>query len=229
MKKRAGRKVPKDIVHPDILKMVIRHHPQVEHEKNVNVALLNRIKRSFCEEATKKSAKEKVFDIIRQQDEEILESIANNDFITDNINQEFLKYETLGFRFAEKVNSYIGSWAYVGTIIVFSLATYFYLIYTQENKVDTLILYLSIVSTIFSLLITPVILINQKKVNLRDELRSNEDYQISLKSELEIRNLHLKLDHYYKDIRTRLLDLQAPKGQANSEVSKHKRSVSREH
>ena len=41
----------------------------------------------------------------------------------------------------------------------------------------------------------PVILMGQKRQDAKDRLRSQNDYRINLKAELEIRHLHEKIDH----------------------------------
>lgn len=41
----------------------------------------------------------------------------------------------------------------------------------------------------------PVIMMSQNHQETKDRLRSEHDYQVNLKTELEIRHLHEKLDH----------------------------------
>jgi uncharacterized membrane protein len=40
----------------------------------------------------------------------------------------------------------------------------------------------------------PIIMMSQNRLETRDRLRSENDYQVNLKAELEIRHLHEKLD-----------------------------------
>jgi len=42
----------------------------------------------------------------------------------------------------------------------------------------------------------------------RDRVRSEQDYKINLKAEVEIRHLHEKMDHLLKQQWTRLLEIQ---------------------
>ena len=41
----------------------------------------------------------------------------------------------------------------------------------------------------------PIIMMSQNRQESRDRLRSQHDYQVNLKAELEIRDLHEKIDH----------------------------------
>jgi len=41
----------------------------------------------------------------------------------------------------------------------------------------------------------PVIMMSQKRQEVRDRLRAENDYKVNLKAEVEIRSLHDKIDH----------------------------------
>ena len=54
----------------------------------------------------------------------------------------------------------------------------------------------------------PVIMMSQNWQEEKDRERSKQDYMINLKSELEIRALHEKIDHFIMDQQQELLELQ---------------------
>jgi uncharacterized membrane protein len=56
--------------------------------------------------------------------------------------------------------------------------------------------------------IAPVIMMSQNRQEAKDRLRSQNDYQINLKAELEIRHLHDKLDHLLSHQWDRLVQIQ---------------------
>jgi len=51
-------------------------------------------------------------------------------------------------------------------------------------------------------------MMSQNRQEAKDRLRSQHDYQINLKAELEIRHLHDKLDHLLSDQWDRLAQMQ---------------------
>jgi uncharacterized membrane protein len=55
----------------------------------------------------------------------------------------------------------------------------------------------------------PVILMSQNRQEAKDRLRSEHDYRVDLKAELEIRLLHTKLDQLLTHQWQRLLEIQA--------------------
>jgi uncharacterized membrane protein len=52
-------------------------------------------------------------------------------------------------------------------------------------------------------------MMSQNRQEDKDRLRAQHDYLINLKAELEIRNLHEKMDHLLKNQWQRLLEIQA--------------------
>jgi uncharacterized membrane protein len=54
----------------------------------------------------------------------------------------------------------------------------------------------------------PIIMMSQNRQEARDRLRSENDYRVNLKAELEIRHLHEKLDHLLQHQWERLIEIQ---------------------
>ena len=54
----------------------------------------------------------------------------------------------------------------------------------------------------------PIIMMSQNRQEARDRLRSENDYRVNLKAELEIRHLHEKLDHLLQHQWERLTEIQ---------------------
>ena len=54
----------------------------------------------------------------------------------------------------------------------------------------------------------PIIMMSQNRQEFKDRLRSEQEYLVNLKAELEIRNLHEKLDHLIITQWQHLLEIQ---------------------
>lgn len=54
----------------------------------------------------------------------------------------------------------------------------------------------------------PIIMMSQRRREAKDRLRSLNDYRVNLKAELEIRNLHEKVDHLITRQWERLAEIQ---------------------
>ena len=54
----------------------------------------------------------------------------------------------------------------------------------------------------------PIIMMSQNRQEAKDRLRGAHDYQVNLKAELEIRQLHQKIDHLLSKQWERLVQIQ---------------------
>lgn len=54
----------------------------------------------------------------------------------------------------------------------------------------------------------PIIMMSQNRQETKDRLRGAHDYQVNLKAELEIRQLHQKIDHLLSKQWERLVQIQ---------------------
>jgi uncharacterized membrane protein len=68
----------------------------------------------------------------------------------------------------------------------------------------------------------PVILMSQNRQEQKDRLRSQHDYQIDLKAELEVRHLHEKVDHLLSHQWERLMKIQELQIELLTELGRRK-------
>lgn len=120
--------------------------------------------------------------------------------VTRNANIEEEERLTLGDRIADKVASFGGSWKF---IISFALVLLAWVvtntIILEKHPFDPypfilLNLFLSMLAAIQA----PVIMMSQNRQAAKDRLKSDLDYQIDTKAELEIAHLHKKVDQIYE-------------------------------
>ena len=67
---------------------------------------------------------------------------------------------------------------------------------------------LNLILSCLAALQAPVIMMSQNRQEEKDRERGKKDYMINLKSELEIRSLHEKMDHFIIDQQQELLEIQ---------------------
>jgi uncharacterized membrane protein len=70
----------------------------------------------------------------------------------------------------------------------------------------------------------PIIMMSQNRQEARDRLRSENDYRVNLKAELEIRHLHEKLDHLLQHQWERLMEIQQIQIELMNELVDRRRS-----
>jgi uncharacterized membrane protein len=131
-------------------------------------------------------------------EQKVLQYMADSTHISRNINTEFHESLTLGQRVADRVASFGGSWPF---IIIFAVVLLAWIVLNSVILMKIgqtfdpypyilLNLFLSMLAAIQA----PVIMMSQNRQAAKDRLDATHDYEVNLKAELEILNLHQKLD-----------------------------------
>lgn len=103
---------------------------------------------------------------------------------------------TLGQRISDKVARFGGSWAFI--ISFFIVLVIWILFNTLAPAADNFDPYpfilMNLVLSCIAALQAPIIMMSQNRQEEKDRQRSENDYLINLKAELEVRGLHQKVD-----------------------------------
>ncbi len=127
---------------------------------------------------------------------------------TRNFNLEFEERETMGARVADAVARFGGSWSFIlmfGVVLI-SYASANVLLAERAWDPYPFIL-LNLFLSMLAALQAPVIMMSQNRQEAKDRLRSELDYRINLKAELEISRLLSRterLEELLEDVRERL-------------------------
>jgi len=134
---------------------------------------------------------------VNKLDEQVLESIRKAETISKNIDGEGSDALTLGQRLADKVAAFGGSWNFIitfmGMLTVWIIINSIMLLQPVFDPYPFILL--NLILSCIAALQAPVIMMSQNRQETKDRIRSQNDYQINLKAELEIRLLHEKIDH----------------------------------
>ena len=143
-------------------------------------------------------------------DQEVVDSLKEQDLLTHNVNTEFEGTLTFGQRVADKVAAFGGSWTFIitfmGILFLWILTNAVFLARKPFDPFPYILLNL-VLSCVASMQ-APVIMMSQNRQESKDRLRGEHDYQVNLKAELEIQLLHEKLDHLIRHQWQRLMELQ---------------------
>ena len=117
---------------------------------------------------------------------------------------------TFGQRIADKVASFGGSWTFIIIFVSFLLgwiAINAFVFFNKGFDPYPFIL-LNLLLSCIAALQAPVIMMSQNRQGEKDREKAKNDYMINLKSELEIRMLHEKLDHLILHQEQSLIEIQ---------------------
>jgi uncharacterized membrane protein len=143
-------------------------------------------------------------------DHEVLESLQRHEILSSNVDAEFEKDVTLGEKMADGLASFGGSWTFIiifASILFIWIVLNSYLLLKKPFDPYPFIL-LNLVLSCLAAIQAPVIMMSQNRQEAKDRLRSQHDYQVNLKAELEIRQLHDKIDHLLSHQWERLVEIQ---------------------
>ena len=120
--------------------------------------------------------------------------------VSRNLNVEEQERMTLGQRVADKVATFGGSWPFIfifGGILLFWVllnSTALLARHFDPYPYILLNLFLSMLAAVQA----PVIMMSQNRQSAKDRLKGDLDYEVNLKAELEVAQLHRKVDNLYE-------------------------------
>jgi uncharacterized membrane protein len=143
-------------------------------------------------------------------DREVLDALREHEILARNPETEFESGLTLGQRLADRLATFGGSWTFItafGVLLVGWMAVNSIALIARPFDPFPYIL-LNLVLSALAALQAPVIMMSQNRQEARDRQRAIHDYRVDLKAELEIRQLHQKLDHLLSRQWERLIEIQ---------------------
>lgn len=142
-------------------------------------------------------------------EKKVLEHLQKNELISDHLNDDGIQL-TLSQRLADKVAAFGGSWRFIiffSVVIVVWIALNSWVLLQKPFDPYPFIL-LNLLLSCVAAIQAPIIMMSQNRQEEKDRERSKNDYMINLKSEMEIRMLHEKIDHLIVHQQKHLMEIQ---------------------
>jgi uncharacterized membrane protein len=167
---------------------------------------------------------------LSELENEVLDSLQKHELISADIEKESEGEWTLGERLADRVAAFGGSWWF---LIIFAV---FLCIWITINSLVLLwrpvdpypFILLNLLLSCLAAIQAPIIMMSQNRQEAKDRLRAQHDYQVNLKAELEIRQIHEKLDHLLSKQWERLVQIQEIQIEQLSEIYELKQHPGRQ-
>jgi uncharacterized membrane protein len=121
--------------------------------------------------------------------------------VSRNLNVEEEERLTFGERIADKVAEFGGSWTFIicfGVTMGLWMGMNFFL---REKAWDQYpFILLNLMLSTLAALQAPVIMMSQNRQSAKDRLKADLDYEVNMKAELEVAQLHSKVDLIYEEM-----------------------------
>ncbi|WP_312188590.1 DUF1003 domain-containing protein [Sphingobacterium sp.] len=175
-----------------ILKLVKKEYPNFANDKYIAASELMKFKEAYIIEFLKDESGQ-----LSQLDQQVIDSFKENRVISASLDGDNKDTERIGDRIADKVAEFGGSWTFIISFVLFLLVWIVFNIYWLNNKgFDPYpFILLNLILSCVAALQAPVIMMSQNRQEDKDRERARNDYMVNLKAELEIRELHEKIDH----------------------------------
>jgi uncharacterized membrane protein len=146
---------------------------------------------------------------LTESDRTVLDSVMDKTILTDKLDDDDVQPMSFGQRIADKVATFGGSWTFIISFGIFLLIWMCINIYWLGNKgFDPYpFILLNLILSSLAAIQAPVIMMSQNRQEEKDRERGKKDYMINLKSELEIRMLHEKIDHLVLNEQQEVLEI----------------------
>lgn len=186
---------PLSLVRHTVLTIAKTKYPQLEEESFVCYPDLRKMHALYFEEVMKQER-----GALSQLEKDVLQNISEHEILSENINEQFEETLTVGDRIADKIAQFGGSWTFILLfgIVLFSWMGVNSFQYLQGSFDPYPYIFLNLVLSCLAAIQAPVIMMSQNRQSAKDRLSQEKDYQINLKSELQIRQLNARLELFMK-------------------------------
>lgn len=201
-----SEKIHAKTIRKSIFEIIQKDYKDFTHNSLISVSELNQYREKYIAGYLLNEVGE-----LTSLEEDVLKTLQNNEILSSKIgkDKEAVNF-TFGQRLADNIASFGGSWRFIIIFGVFILIWIFSNIIFLLNKgFDPYpFILLNLILSCLAALQAPVIMMSQNRQEEKDRERSKLDYMVNLKSELEIRMLHEKIDHLIIHQQQELLNIQ---------------------
>lgn len=200
-----SEKVSARTIRHSVLSLIQKDNPTFTHNSNLSISELNVYRSKLITDYLTREVGE-----LSELEKMVLTSVTNNTTLTDKLDDDEQKILTVGQAVADKVASFGGSWTFIISFSLFILFWIFVNMFWLMNRgFDPYpFILLNLLLSCLAAFQAPIIMMSQNRQEDKDRERAKKDYMINLKSELEIRTLHEKIDHFVMDQQQELLEIQ---------------------
>jgi uncharacterized membrane protein len=125
---------------------------------------------------------------------ELIENLRGHT-VTDDVYEEIEQSDSLGDRLADQIASFAGSWRFILSFCGLMALWIVFNALSGPGGVDPYpFILLNLMLSTMAGLQAPVILMAQNRQGEKDRAVAQNDYQVNLKNELEIADMHRKID-----------------------------------
>jgi uncharacterized membrane protein len=190
-----AKTIPLILLTDPIFELIQKDYPKISHEDHICLKDMGHYRGLYIKQIVTHQKK-----IITEDEQPVIESFIDRSVISENVDDLYEEKTTFADHLSDRVAAFVGSWPFIISFAIFMIlwiSLNSYAIIAQPLDPYPYIFLNLILSTIAAVQ-APLIMMSQNRQEAKDRVRSEHDYKINLKAELEIRHLNGKLDHYMR-------------------------------
>ena len=199
-----NEKISAKNIRQSLLHFINKTHPNFSKSCFLSIEEMNDYREKYISEFLNKKLGN-----LTEVEKQVIQSVSKNTMISTEV-EEDEKEITFGQKLADKVAEFGGSWGFIIFFMTFLVAwillNIFWLSHHGFDPYPFILL--NLILSCIAAIQAPVIMMSQNRQEEKDRERAKKDYKINLKSELEIRELHEKIDHLIIHYQQDLLEIQ---------------------
>jgi uncharacterized membrane protein len=203
--KPAEETIPGILVRPAIDALIRRKQPSWSLNDAICTICHNRFRTDYVMEQVQRDNRE-----LSALDHAVVDSIRQNEILTETIYKQIEADRTLGARVADKVAAFGGSWKFIfiffGVMAAWIAINSTPLLWRPFDPFPFILF--NLLLSMLAAIQAPIIMMSQNRQEARDRKRAENDYQVNLKAEIEVRVLSEKMDQLLHHQWQRLLEIQ---------------------
>lgn len=200
-----NEKISAKTIRITILNLIQEEHPDFDENSSLSITELNQFRKKNIHELMGKQLGD-----LTKLEQTVLDSLTDKATISDKVNNDDEAKSTFGQKLADHVATFGGSWTFIMIftffLIVWIMANFLWLSNRGFDPYPFILL--NLILSCIAAMQAPIIMMSQNRQEEKDRERAKKDYVVNLKSELEIRILHEKIDHLMIHQQQELLEIQ---------------------
>jgi uncharacterized membrane protein len=205
-KKKKTQVVPAGLVPGPIAEVIKKEYPAWSADGHICTADLNRFRADYVGKVLQKERGD-----LALLEENVKNSMKEHELLLKNTNIEFDRQLSVGERLADRLADFAGSWTFIAVFAVLFFAWVFMnsliLVYRPFDPYPFILL--NLLLSALAAIQAPIIIMSQNRQEARDRLHAERDYEVNIHTEVELHQLHKKIDHLLTSQGLRLLEIQA--------------------
>ncbi|URK87639.1 DUF1003 domain-containing protein [Rhizobium sp. RCAM05350] len=151
----------------------------------------------------------------------VLHRAKERKIVSEDTNAAFVAEQGFGDRMADTIARIGGSWGFIIAFLIFLAvwATANTVLLTRDAFDPYPFIFLNLLLSMIAALQAPIIMMSQNRQAMKDRFDASKDYEVNLKSEVELISLHHKIDTV---LLREIAELRADVGRLQGQLAQYK-------